>query len=42
MIALPPPSRGFDCPIFVFSRRLHDFFTIEELSCPFVQVVDVA
>ena len=42
MIALPAPSRRFEDAATAFPRRLHNFFTIEELSHPIVPVVDAA
>ena len=41
MIALPT-SRRFEGTTTTFPRRLHNFFTIEELSCPAVLAVDAA
>ena len=40
MIALLAPSRQFEGVVTVFPRRLHDFFTKEELSSPAVPTVD--
>ena len=42
MIAMPAPSRRFEGAATAFPRRLHDFFTVEELSCPAILAVDAA
>ena len=42
VIALLAPSRRFEGAATSFPRRLHDFFTIEELICPAVPAVDAA
>ena len=42
LIALSAPSRQFEVAATAFSRRLHNFFIVEELSCPSVPPVDVA
>ena len=34
------PSRQFEGAAIAFPRRLHDSFTIEELSCPVVLAMD--
>ena len=42
MIAMPTPSSQFEGAATTFPRRLHDFFTVEELSRLVVLAVDVA
>ena len=42
VIALPAPSRRFDGAATSFSRRLHDFFTVEELSRPTAPTLNAA
>ena len=42
MIALPAPSRRFEGAAIAFPRRLHNFFTVEELSRLAAPAVDVA
>ena len=42
MIAMPAPSRQFEGVSTVFPRRLHNFFTVEELSRLVVPAVDAA
>ena len=42
VIALPAPSWQFEGVATAFPRRLHDFFTIEELSRPAIPTVDAA
>ena len=42
MIALLAPSRQFEGVATAFPRRLHDFFTLEELSRPTALAVDAA
>ena len=42
IIAMPAPSCRFEGAAIAFPRRLHDFFTVEELSRPAVPAVDAA
>ena len=42
VIALPTPSRRFEGAATSFPRRLHNFFTVEELSRPTAPAVDTA
>ena len=42
MIAMPAPSRRFEGAATSFPRRLHNFFTVEELSRLAAPTVDAA